>query len=439
MSTAARSHMSTDLTKNDNYFSKLTNNNLTCLSKWRWSTVHLQMGYSRSCHRTDEDYFNLDNFEDFHNLPTQLQTRQSMLDGKWPGKGCEYCQRLETVGGISDRLEFNNMSYKGNIPPELLTDNKAIKVSPTLIEIALGNLCNMSCIYCGPTYSSLWEAEMKKFPDLDLREDERILDDDTYKKMVERCFIWLDKNIGNLRDLHILGGEPTLQPELLRLIHLLESHPDVKLDTFIMMSNMKVSKEKLSYIANKLELLIDTGKIKQVIISPSIDCWGTEQEYIRTGLNLKQTEENLAYLAAQHPRIHMNVHGVITALTLKTMPDLIEKFNQYNIGRPLYFTYNWNFVSRYEYFHPGWFPKGFFDADFDRIIATMKNGPIELQERCINTMEGYRKLVNEMPFTPSTISHMKSVLDKLDMRRKTDWRAVFPWLSDFDEFSYKEH
>ena len=43
-----------------------------------------------------------------------------MMQGKWPGQGCEYCRDIEAAGGISDRVEFNsnpkNFRY---IPKEL--------------------------------------------------------------------------------------------------------------------------------------------------------------------------------------------------------------------------------------------------------------------------------------------------------------------------------
>lgn len=415
--------------KNNNEFSRLMMNNSVCLSKWRWSTIHLQQGTTRSCHRTDEDKFSIDDFDNFHNLPIKLETRQQMLEGKWPGKGCEYCQTIEDAGGISDRLLFNGDSTIENIPKELFTNNKEIKVTPTLIEISLGNLCNMSCVYCGPAYSSTWEAEMKKYPDASLRWDENLLSQEQYKLAVDRFFIWLDKNIHHLKDIHILGGEPTLQPEFLRLLDFFEQNQDrINLDSFLLITNLKVSKEKLKFIANRLDKLINLKFIKSVWIYPSIDCWGPEQEYIRTGLDIKSFEENFAYLVEHHPNICLHTHGVITSLTLKTLPDLIHLINFYNEKRLTNkIQSDWNFVSLYDQFHPGWFPSGFFDKDFENAIDALCN----VQDK--ELIRGLQKTVNNMPFTPKYITHLKSDLDKLDFRRNTNWRKTFPWLADFNE------
>ena len=398
------------------------------------------MGYSRSCYRSDEDHFTEDTVEQFHNLPLQLETRQLMLDGKWPGRGCEYCKKLEAAGAISNRLDYNHASYAGNIPKELLVDNRAIKVTPTLIEISLGNLCNMSCIYCGPTYSSIWEAEMKKQPDDDLREPEKIFDDATYHRVVDKFFIWLDANIGDLRDIHLLGGEPTLQPELLRLIDLLETNPNVQLDSFMIVTNLKLPRSKLEMIANRLERLVDMDRIKEVIINVSLDCWGPQQEYIRTGLNLAQFDDNFTYLMKNHQRLFIDIHGTITALTIRTMPELMKRINHYNTMREVNkIVFTCNFVSRYEYLLPESFPAGFYDQDFENIYAEVsKIEDQRFRDKLMEIMKGFHKFINVRPYNPAAITKMKEVLDKLDQRRGTNWRPLFPWIAEFDETSYKE-
>jgi uncharacterized radical SAM superfamily Fe-S cluster-containing enzyme len=416
---------------NKNYFAKLMQNNVVCSSKFRWSTVHLERGSSRSCHRTDEDFFDLENLNNFHNLPIQLETRQEMLDGKWPGRGCEYCRDIEAAGGVSDRLVFNSESYAGNIPKELFKNNRAVRLTPTLIEISLGNLCNMSCIYCSPAYSSVWQAEEEKFSTTRVRQVENLLDVNTYKSVVDRFFIWLENNIHHLRDLHILGGEPTHQPELMRLIDLLENHPKVALDNFILMTNLKLSKEKLAGICSRLDRLTEKKSIKKVNIFPSIDCWGAEQEYIRTGLRINDFEENFSYIVKNHPKISIHTHGVMTVLTIPTIYKLVDKINYYNTQRKSNFiTCDWNFVSEHLYLHPGIMPTGFFDQDFDKIIEYLKN------EQTQESMEGYKKVCNAMEFNPEYITKTKKFLDELDRRRGTDWRAVFPWFSEFDEIQH---
>jgi hypothetical protein len=103
----------------------------------------------------------LENFNDFHNLPEKLNDRKLMLEGKWPDKGCQYCQTIEEKGGKSERVAYvNDLNM---IPKELINDPSEISVTPRILEVYFNNICNMACLYCSPTNSSLIEKEYYKF------------------------------------------------------------------------------------------------------------------------------------------------------------------------------------------------------------------------------------------------------------------------------------
>jgi hypothetical protein len=135
-----------------------------CLLKWAWSTVYFNSGTSASCHRTQKYAIDPNNFDQFHNLTDKIAARNIMLNGQWPAAGCQYCRRVEEAGGYSDR-QFN-LDQQENIklvPPELFANSKETSITPTIVEVYFKNTCNMSCIYCGPHFSSQWEEENRKF------------------------------------------------------------------------------------------------------------------------------------------------------------------------------------------------------------------------------------------------------------------------------------
>ena len=409
-----------------NYFLELMKNKQVCFSKWRWTSVLLQQGSTRSCFRTDEDRFDPDNLGDFHNRPLQLATRQAMLDGKWPGHGCEYCKSIEDSGGVSDRMIFNAGSDRSNVPIELLSNNKAIRVTPTLIEVSLNNTCNMSCIYCGPAYSSVWEAEENKYDHDRLHPKENLFSKRVYNHVLEQFFDWLDQNLKYLKDLHILGGEPTHQPDLYRLIELLNNHQDTKLNTLRIMTNLKLSGDRLKSLCTTLDSLIEKKSIQQIIISPSIDCWGQSQEYLRTGLNINDFETNLRYIAEHHQQIQLHTHGTITLLTIPTIVDLIKKIKDINNLRTINkITSGWSLVENFKFLHPIIMPVGFFDSYFDDIL---KNVPNQFTATKFNS---YLNYINSIDADFEKLQQVILYLDKLDKRRNTNWRSAFPW---FDEF-----
>lgn len=398
-----------------------------CVYKWGWSTIFLKNGTTSSCHRTVSDNIDHTNFDTFHNTPLKLKTRQDMLDGNWPGHGCQYCKKIEDSHGISDRNEINHYGTPDLVPKELLENPNAISVTPTMVEVYFSNLCNMSCIYCGPRLSSTWEHEARKFKLAPVEQlDKVLLSDEKYKLILEKFWQWLEVNATNITKYNILGGEPFFQPELITNIDFFETHPCPKLRLTIF-SNLKVNHEKFKKILTQLNSLITKGHLQSVEITCSLDAWGPQQEYVRTGLDLAQWEQNFDTLVKDFPQINVQVHGTMCSLTIKTIPALVEKINAINVYRqdpsttPVYLTYN--MVVDPDHMSPEIFPKGFFDEDFDKIDAVIKN------KHDKTTMRGYQLSINAGVYNPTLIGNLKKYLNELDTRRGTSWKPLFPWLN----------
>jgi organic radical activating enzyme len=414
-----------------NKFSELSKtDDPTCLYKWAWSTIFLQTGRTSSCHRTWNDQVDHTNFETFHNTPTKLETRQAMLDGQWPGKGCEYCKKIEESGGVSDRVDLNGNARIEWIPKELLANNRAINITPTMVEVYFSNLCNMACVYCDPGYSSTWEVEARKH-NLYSKEflDKLILDKDKYSLILEKFWQWLDKNAANLERYNILGGEPFYQDELEKNIEFFETHPcpNLKLTIF---SNLKVNEKKFRTIMDKVDALLKKKHLKEVKITASIDCWGPQQEYVRYGIDLAQWEKNFSILVHDYVDIELELHGTMSGLTIKTIPELTQRMNTWNVFRrsihkkTIYQTFN--LVVHPPAMAPGIFPTGFFDADFDKIISVVEN------ESDKQTIRGYQSTINSAPHRPELIEKLKAELTAIDKRRNLNWKDHFSWLEEIN-------
>jgi hypothetical protein len=396
----------------------------TCAYKWGWSTIFLQNRTTSSCHRTEQDSITTENLANFHNTPLKLKARQSMLDGNWPGGGCEYCKKIEDAGGISDRQDINQIELDQIVPIELISNIRETVVSPTMVEVYFSNLCNMSCIYCGPKYSSTWEQEVRKHKLYTIDSDTLIGDKDSYQVILAKFWEWLDKNASNIVKYNILGGEPFYQPELETNIDFFETHPcpNLRLTVF---SNLKVGHDKFVRILTQLNSLLERGHLANVQITCSLDCWGPQQEYVRTGLDLIQWEKNFDTLVKEFQKIEVQIHGTMTSLTIKTMPDLVKKMNDVNQyrtekSRPVYLTYN--MVFHPPQLNPDIFPNGFFDTDFDEVINLLTNSHTK------NIIRGYKQSINNGEHNPDLIGKLKIYLDTLDARRGTDWKLLFPWL-----------
>lgn len=412
-------------------FLELSNlNDPACGYKFGWSTIRLWTNDTASCHRCDYESIP-DNFNDFHNTPEKLIARMKMALGMWPEKGCEYCRDIEAVDGISDRMDFSNINVVKNkkLVPQELIENFTLKTSPTIVEVYFNNNCNMKCVYCNSGFSSLWEVEDIKFGSTYGTMPKRAKG---YEERVEKWFNWLKINGQTLQEYNVLGGEPFYQDELQANIDLFKEHPHPNLK-FRIFSNFKVQKDRFRKYLKDLRSLVVENKVGSVRLISSIDCWGEQQEYVRTGFKMEQWKENMDILIYEFPEIEIHCHGTMCALTLKTAKDLANIIGDYSKVRRIFQTYN--LLVGPEFMQNSVFPYGFFDKDIKKLQAAITEyGDIHRA----NQILGYKDEFNSKPYEPEKIKELVTYLDTLDKRRNTNWKEVFPWLDAFIKQNFIE-
>jgi hypothetical protein len=394
-----------------------------CQLKWSWSTVFLTTGETASCHRTNHHRFDAKTF-DFHNTPQKKQDRSRMLQGLWPEKGCDYCQNIERAGGQSDRI--TNLDLAGiHAPSELDTDLQATSVTPRILEVYFDNLCNLKCVYCGPHFSSLWDAENKRHGPY--RSNGLIISDDFQKDVnieqnKQRLFDWMRENACHLTNFNILGGEPLFQSDFDRCLEFFSQHPAPDLDLQIF-SNLNATAQRVGSVIQKVRQLINRGNIRQFTVTASLDCWGPEAEYARFPLNLTTWQSNFEMLLAE-PWIKLVVGSTITPLTIKTFPDLVARLNHWRQIRDVH--HYFNSVNGPSYLFIDVLGP-VFQADFQKALDIMPNTTLEHRN-----VRGYLQGIalqssSGAPRVPE-VKKLRTFLDELDRRRHTDWQKVYPWL-----------
>jgi hypothetical protein len=411
-------------------------NDPACLLKWGWSSVYLNSGTTSSCHRTKKHIIDPDNFQEFHNHPEKIKERQLMLKGQWPGNGCEYCKKTEEAGGLSDRqFQLQVQKDPGLTAPELNVNEKETQVTPTMLEVYFNNTCNMACVYCGPHFSSLWEAEDKKFGVI---EDEytkytysvkNSQHNQHYDKMCSDLWKYLETQdrYKILKRYHILGGEPFLMKELDDSIEFWSIHANPDL-VFSLITNLNIPHKLFLSYMDRFQSLVESGKIWKLQITGSLDCWGPEQEYARYGLDLKQWQQNFEYLLDKK-WVTLSINSALSALTIKKLPELIEKINEWNTARaglePIILSFNW--TQRDD--NPMIFGPGVFDKPLEKALQCLQVNS-EYAQNVYDSLEGILKTINTQQKNPDKILKLKKYLDLLDARRGTDWKQIFPWLDE---------
>lgn len=400
----------------------------SCQSKWTWSTIYLNQLATASCHRVNPVPFSLENFDDFHNVEKKLNDRKLMLEGQWPTGGCEYCKVIEDAGGWSDRQ--HNLEIRDLTPPELEYDSTAIRVSPRIVEIFAQNTCNLMCTYCNGNLSSKIEQENKKHGEFKQGgvHIPVVSAPPLAREYFEKFLSWLDRNVGTLRRLHLLGGETFIQHDLMNgVLDIIERNPSPNLELCIF-SNLNVPDRFWNEYTSRIHDLQKQGHIKYFDLTASIDCWGAEAEYARFGLDLKKFEERFTWAAAQDESwLRLNANQTITCLTMKTMPELIDKIRHYSKNRHIghYFQF---YSGTQMWQHPNIFPYDFWRSTFDQIFASMPKDT-ERQREAISRMEGMRTYLESFQtYDRDGINKLKIYLDEIDRRRGSQWRQVFPYL-----------
>jgi len=394
-----------------------------CQLKWTWSTVFLTTATTASCHRTNQHKFDITAF-DFHNTPEKMHDRSRMLQGLWPEKGCDYCKNIENAGGQSDRL--TNLDMPGiHAPPEIDNDTNAVKVTPRILEVYFDNICNLKCLYCGPHFSSLWDAENKKhgiFRDKGLVISNGFSKDLNIESNKQKLFHWLESNHHYLTNFNILGGEPLFQKEFDQCLVFFDKFPAPHLDLQIF-TNLNATEEKINSTICTVKKLIDQKKIRKFTVTASLDCWGAEQEYVRFPLDIAVWKRNFEILLS-HSWITLIVGSTITPLTIRTLPDLVEQINEWRKIRSVY--HYFNSVNAPSYMFIDIFGDLFVE-DFEKTLCIMPQDDQD-QSQTYRYMQGIAKQSAANTVNRSEVQKLKTFLDEMDRRRNTNWQKVFPWL-----------
>ena len=174
-----------------------------------------------------------------------------------------------------------------------------------------------------------------------------------------------------------------------------------------------------------------TKKIKRVDITCSIDCCGPQQEYVRWGIDLDQWQQNFESLI-KHKWLYISINQTITVLTIKTMPDLLEKLKRWNAIRPVHHHFSGPSPTP-SYFDAGILGGSEFKDDFDQVLSLMPQSTDE-DKITYNYMLGIANGITQSQIDPGEINKLLTYLDEKDRRRGTDWKTLFPWLVEYKKY-----
>lgn len=326
--------------------------NTVCDLKWNYPIFNMDRGEFRSCCRTPsntvtEEELQTQGINAFSNSARERASRLNLINGV-RDHNCQSCWNLEDQGIKSPRHTPERfhwfMQRQGVIPKEeeysdesLTTYLSSIKEldhpalsskTPYMLEISLGNTCDLKCMYCSHHYSTQWATERIKYGEITQEQYDR-----EFPKAAPSFDIkfweWFNK-IGrfHLHRLGIIGGEPLIMPEFYEFVDkLISSVNAVKAlrkekMTFWIVTNLNTPPNYLEKLFNYLPKLTEVFNVEILVSMESV---GKKAEYIRNGINWKKFTGNLdKVLSRTDLKFDFGFIMSLNALNITSVQDFVK-------------------------------------------------------------------------------------------------------------------
>lgn len=310
---------------------------VACRFKWDYPIVNLMSGHVRTCCRVPKQVITESDIEKYGtdvimNLPYEQDRRREKLLG-YTHVDCESCVRLMWNDAVPPRGGFQNFVndwlidtnkayphkvantkkwYLDHVPQkaEELPFNHPLLRSdkPEMLEIVLGNICDLKCTYCSMHYSSQWVTELVKFGEVPKEDVDKHMPT-APEKLTKVFWEWFyDVGRYSSQTINILGGEPTYMPQFYDVLDkLTEAYRDLgKQDRHIelgVLSNMNTSAHYMDKFLSKLPELT---KYVFLRLQPSMEAIGPRAEYIRYGLSWERFEGNIRRILRERSKYNLS-------------------------------------------------------------------------------------------------------------------------------------
>jgi hypothetical protein len=344
---------------------KVDPSNVICRFKWDYPIVNLMSGHIRTCCRVPKQVITNEDLDTYgidaiQNLPYEQDRRREKLLGI-THVDCESCVRLEwnnsssPRGGLRDFVHRHMITtnkaypflvrdtqkwYQDKMPKtvdELPFNHPFLRAdNPDMIEIILGNHCDLKCTYCSMHYSTQWQNELVQFGEIkkeELKEHFPVAPE-KLEKVFWEWFYDVGRHTGKV--INILGGEPTYMPKFYDVIEkLTHAYKDLgKKDKHVELGVLSNMNTKQIQMDRFLSLLPELTKYMFLRLQPSIEALGKKAEYIRYGLDWNRFEGNIRRILSEREKYGLNENNfgmgfqmALNSFSVSSLPEFIHWTN----------------------------------------------------------------------------------------------------------------
>lgn len=266
-------------------------------------------GNVKNCIRSAAPIGNIQNnsIDEIVNGVKNTVTKFNMIINE-PEARCSPCYTLEQEKNrfdiISDRVFY--LRELKSVPLSTYTQPNTFDLHT--VDVRWTNLCNFSCVYCGPDFSSKWASELT----IDIKTPNDIKKEEFKNYIFER--------VEQLKHVYLAGGEPLLMKENLEFLQLLkEKNPTV---------NLRINTNLSKVDTGIFDLVCNFKNVHWIV---SVESMESEYNYIRHGGNWNDFLDNLKVIQKLGHKISFNMlHFVLNYRSIFDCIDYLKTLGFHN-------------------------------------------------------------------------------------------------------------
>lgn len=427
-----------------------------CLAKWFNVSVHIPTGRTHSCYHPKTHKVPLEELAAdpgaLHNTRYKKEQRKKMLLGERPSE-CSFCWDIEDTGNISDRAYRSFDVNSPDVIKEALTVGFDGNPAPKYLEVNFSQACNFKCAYCSPHLSTDWHQEIKQHGPYILTDrthnddgwmkDQGWLPDNSLKNPYLIAFWeWFPTVYDKLKTFRMTGGEPLMDKNTFKIFDYVKKHPNRRLQLSIT-SNCCPPKGQWQKFIDDLKIITDHDSIDHFMLFCSLDTWGQQAEYIRTGLDFNTLYNNITQYLRDSNKHSLTFIVTCNILCLPSwmtyIKNILELRKTFNTDRQLIW-FDTPMLT-----DPKWMSMKLASREMLQPLLNSIEFMEENRETVSNRFKGFKdyeidkvRRLYDWAVTPMPIEeellHKKNFhlyFQQYDMRRSLNVREVFPEMIDF--------
>ena len=347
--------------------------------------------FAPCCVAKKDTYKDLDPVDYWQSEELQ-KIRKDLLAGKWPD-ACSFCKNKSAKGLKSETWIWDKHMSKVDVELDIQHGNTT--KGPLFLDYRPSNLCNLKCRMCVPNASSQITKEFQENPEMQkwFSAPEKVVKNfDLFKNFTNNI---------QLKQIKILGGEPTLDPLVLDFLEEIIDHYD-NLPALRFTTNGTNLNKRFRNIMEKF---------KDIHIVFSVDAVGNAYEYIRTNANWKKTKKIIEEIFEKDMAKIYGFNIVLMPYNVFHLSDLLDWFATLK-------NMNYEFETFYE------LSEGY-NTEMSSVLPNhMKSAIKSLQDWSQKNnydISDILSLLDSVKFDEKAFDYFKEYNNKLDGIRKTSF------------------